>query len=121
MRDVDLADRLEQLERRVAELERHQSGVRQPFRGPRLTTCRGCQARVFWARTPKGRKALVDEAQALPPEDSKAPAYRIQFVDGSGTPLLQKIPPTKDGSKPAGYILHFTTCPEADRFSGGRR
>lgn len=59
--------------------------------------CRGCGTTIVFAEGPNG-KAI--------PLDMKAPVY--QLVDGKAI------------AAPEHHVSHFSTCPEAKRFSGSK-
>lgn len=75
----------------------------------KLVPCRGCgKPIVFGTVVRDGRKRFV-------PLDVNRHAYRL--VEDADSPIVQKLP-TPD---PVVLTSHFLTCPEANRFSGGKR
>lgn len=63
--------------------------------GTREATCRGCDAPIYWITNEHDKKVPID----CDAEGAYAPTAR---EDGAG-------------------VSHFTTCPEANRFSGQSR
>ena len=84
----------------------------------RVTTCRACGAEIMFIKTVGGKSIPVDS-------DS---VYYIQKKDGNKkivTPNGEVISAdlTEDSAKATGigYISHFATCPEADKFRKPRK
>lgn len=64
---------------------------------PKLVTCRGCGAPIFFLKTPHGKNHPVD-----------ANPVKVWIQDAqTGAWTLQ-----------AGFVSHFATCPQADAFRG---
>lgn len=68
--------------------------------------CRGCGAEILWAKTLSGKNI---------PLDTKAPVFMVTMdeVEGQKKPMALGIK--------SGMVSHFSTCPDADKFSGGKR
>lgn len=64
--------------------------------------CRGCGARIIWAKNPATGKMI--------PLDPRPPVY---LVTEEGAMRANG----KEGE--AYYVSHFATCPKANQFSGG--
>ncbi len=68
--------------------------------------CRGCGKRIVWGITDDGKKI---------PLDPTPPVYEF-------TPLVGE---TLNGLKvrraATAYVSHFSTCPDANRFSGSKK
>lgn len=72
-------------------------------------TCRACGYRVRWIRTKNGKNMPCNpEAVRFTPGGGPE-----TFVTGDGK--VERGRRAKDGST-VGYISHFATCPQADRF-----
>lgn len=88
------------------ELEDHQKLCKAKSTGP----CRGCSAKVLWARNRESGKLI--------PLDAKAIVYRIvsypEDPNRSDTPI--EVVRVKDA-----FVTHFATCPHAKTFSGSRK
>lgn len=63
--------------------------------------CKGCGREILWAKSSKGFSI---------PLDPNIVVYSV--VDG----IAVKVPPSLIGEK--FYVSHFSTCPNADDFSG---
>ena len=72
--------------------------------GVRLTACRTCQARVFWAMTPAGKRMPIDAAAH--PEGNL-----VTSRDKAGGVLAQPYDEAKHG-RAIRRTSHFATCPE---------
>ena len=84
----------------------------------RFTECRACHAPIGFIKTTAGKTVPVDAEclNFLPNE--KGPLLFV-MVDGS-TKRGYKVNKEQDGSE-FGYISHFATCPEADKFRKSRK
>lgn len=73
----------------------------------KITTCRSCGARVFWARTDRGRLMPLDET----------PTPEGQFAVGrtSSGDLIARHRSKIEDLDPFTelYTCHFNTCPDA--------
>ena len=75
--------------------------------------CRGCGASILWVRT-AGGKAMPCDPELLP--YWQEPSGREKIVTQSGEVVsawLEGLPGMETGM---GYISHFATCPDRDRF-----
>ena len=71
--------------------------------------CRGCKKQILWTRTKTG-KAMPLNPEAIRFTPAGGPET---FVTADGNVIRGK----RDGSGAViGYISHFATCPEHDRF-----
>ena len=61
--------------------------------------CRGCDRKVIWGKTEAGKTI---------PLDAVAPVY-VKMGDGTYMRHLEA------------YVLHFSTCPKANDFSGSKK
>lgn len=77
-------------------------------------TCRGCQKPILWVKTTKGKNMPCDP-EIIWFEPAGGPET---FVVPDGIIVRGKKNPY--GSV-AGYISHFATCPESDRFRRNRQ
>lgn len=80
----------------------------------KLTRCRGCRERIFFATTRDGRNIPIDEKPASDGNLAIAPVPHGQ------TPHAEVVRPAQaDGMRVAGvptWRAHFATCPSADQF-----
>ena len=83
-----------------------------------ITSCRACGAPIGFIKTKAGKTVPVDEKSLnfLPdPEGNEL----FVLVDGStqrGTRVAEE-----SNSSQIGFISHFATCPEADKFRKPRK
>lgn len=70
--------------------------------------CKGCGAEILWAK---------NENDKMIPLDAKAPVYLIKDVKDGETRCLR----VGRDDLPACYVSHFSTCPKANEFSGGKK
>lgn len=68
-----------------------------------MSACKGCGKEIVWGRTEDGKHI---------PLDPSAPVYHYD-IDGTG-----KITKTQRAQF---MVSHFSTCPKANDFSGGRK
>ena len=80
----------------------------------KLTRCRGCRDRIFFAVTRDGRSIPIDEKPAADGNLAIAP------VGHGGKPHAEVVRPAQAaGMRAAGvptWRAHFAVCPSADRF-----
>jgi hypothetical protein len=71
----------------------------------RTERCKGsrCSKNITYAKLPDGN---------LIPLDVSAPVYRIVGVDVDGVPKVERVKNV--------LVSHFSTCPNADEFTGRR-
>ncbi len=81
---------------------------------PRIVTCRGCGARIFFIRTAKGKAHPVDAepVRIWIPEES---VIRELHPDGSEGKAV-----TPEWKQVDGHASHFATCPKAAQFRNRR-
>ena len=75
----------------------------------RYSTCRACGARILWLKTTKGKNIPCDPG-VIRFHAAGGPETFVT-VDGK----VERGQRQKDGAA-WGYISHFATCPQADRF-----
>lgn len=80
----------------------------------KVTRCRGCRERIFFALTRDGRNIPVDERPAVDGNLAIAPVSRGKV------PHAEVVRPAQaDGMRAAGvptFRSHWATCPKADQF-----
>ena len=77
----------------------------------KIVTCRSCKARIFFIQTPKGKSHPVDEKPV-----------RIWVEDMVEKPNDENgVTVTFVWKQVEGYMSHFATCPDADRFRKTRK
>ncbi len=84
-----------------------------------MTTCRGCGKPIKWIRTPGGKRMPVDPEQVT---YWNTPDGKERIVTPNGEVLPCEIPESKDHLRRVtgiGYIPHWATCPQADKFKKG--
>lgn len=81
--------------------------------GTKPSQCNGstCRATIYWIRTPEGRAIPIDcdVEGGEPPSDTNDRNQLDAFSGGSAFVFEGR------------GVSHFTTCPDADEFRGGRR
>ena len=79
----------------------------------KVARCRGCGAEIIWIRTPGGKSIPCDPTPVIYWERAKAKGKVV-------TPNGEVISCEFEGDRPfatgAGYISHWSTCPEANQF-----
>lgn len=65
-----------------------------------VSLCRSCKAEVIWVRSPSGAWLILD-AKPIP--------HLYEVTDGKVRALRQV------------FVSHFTTCPQANEWSKGKR
>lgn len=65
--------------------------------------CKKCKVPLVLVMGPNGKTIPLDE---------RAPVYRI-VTDLTGAPVCERVPDA--------FVTHFSTCPEANHFSGSKR
>lgn len=79
----------------------------------RLSTCRGCGRPILWIGTPAG-KSMPCDPQPVAFWQRKGGMAKIVTPNGEVVSAdLDGLPGMESGE---GYISHFATCPEAERF-----
>ena len=76
-------------------------------------TCRGCGAPIVWIRT-AGGKSMPCDAEPVLYKERKGAAGKI--VTPNGEVLSCDLDVEPDEATGIGYISHFVTCPQAERF-----
>lgn len=77
---------------------------------PNVCKCRSCGAEIVWVTMQSGKKMPCDAGTGHYRADPKGSAT---FVTENG--LTMRGEPNFDGET-VGYVSHFETCPQADRF-----
>lgn len=78
-----------------------------------MSKCRSCGAEIIWIKTPGG-KAMPCDAEPVVYWQQKNGSKTIVLNNGEVIKgELEGIPGTETG---IGYISHFATCPDAERF-----
>lgn len=83
-----------------------------------VVSCRACGAPIGFIKTKAGKTVPVDEKSVnfLPDPEGKE---LFVLVDGS-TQRGARVEEESNSSQ-IGFISHFATCPEADRFRKARK
>ena len=68
-----------------------------------MAYCKGCNRIIMWGKTADGKNI---------PLDPKAPVYRVLEQDTDGA-LIERTS--------THLVSHFSTCPQANRFSSSNR
>lgn len=76
-------------------------------------TCRGCGAPIVWVKTTAGKSMPCDVEPVLYKERTGAPE---KIVTPNGEVLNCDLDVEPDEATGVGYISHFVTCPQAERF-----
>lgn len=88
----------------------------------RTTQCRACGAEIGFIKTVAGKTVPVDAKSIYFMPDPLATESFV-MMDGTvkrGRHLTEDTAPL-NGEPEIGYISHFATCPEADRFRKARK
>lgn len=86
--------------------------------GYNTSKCRACGADIMFIKTIAGKTTPVD-AQSLyfvPEADGKA-----MYVLPDGSTARGRTVPDQRVDAKIGYISHFATCPQADKFRKARK
>jgi hypothetical protein len=78
-----------------------------------MAKCRGCGADIIWIKTPGGKSMPCDPIPVMYWEKAKAPG---KVVTPNGEIKNCVFEGDLDKATGVGYISHFSTCPQADRF-----
>lgn len=77
-----------------------------------MSKCRSCGAEIIWIKTFSGKRMPVDA--------EKIPFYAGEgeelFVTAGGAVVHGTRAGAEDEHTYTGYISHFATCPDAERF-----
>lgn len=85
--------------------------------GYNTAKCRACGAEIMFIKTIAGKTMPVDaKSLYFVPDASGTPYVLIDGTVGRGLAASQDEPGAK-----IGYISHFATCPEADKFRKPRK
>lgn len=79
----------------------------------RSGTCRGCGAPIVWIWTPGGKSMPCDPYQVL--YRARAGA-KGKIVTPNGEVLSCDLNVSPEEATGVGYISHFVTCPQAEKF-----
>lgn len=75
----------------------------------KLTNCRSCEARIWWAVTFRGKST---------PMEAKPDDRGEWVVDGqteNGAPKVRQVDPLLDPPSIPRFQTHWATCPHADK------
>lgn len=78
-----------------------------------MSRCRGCGAEIIWIKTVGGRAMPCDPGPVLYRE-LRTGGMKIMTRDGRV--LRAQMCNDEDKADGIGYISHFSTCPEAEKF-----
>lgn len=78
-----------------------------------MTRCKACGARVVWIRTRSGKRMPCDADTIVYWENPKG-SKKVVTPDGDVVSADLKGKP--ENATGVGYVSHFASCPEADRF-----
>lgn len=79
----------------------------------RVTRCKSCGAEIVFIGTGEG-KSIPCNAEALPYWQTKGGGQKIVTPNGEVLSAeLEGLPGTATG---LGYITHFATCPDAEKY-----
>ena len=94
--------------------------LKQKVKERQMPKCRKCGAEIIFMTTPGGKQMPVNAKTVLywPAEGGK---YRV--IRSNGQTIAASFTPPEGCDDPPrrGYISHFATCPEADRFRKRRK
>lgn len=76
-------------------------------------TCRGCGAALVWIPTPGGKSMPCDAEQVLYRARKGA---KGKVVTPNGQVLSADINVQPEQAPGVGYVPHWATCPEAEKF-----
>ena len=79
----------------------------------KVTPCRGCGRDIAFIKTQAGKSMPVDPDPVYFIAEDHG---RNKYVMIDGTVHSGREPHYGDGESRIGYISHFATCPEADKF-----
>lgn len=79
----------------------------------RTVKCYGCGAPIVWIRTFGGKSMPCDPDQILYRARAGAPG---KIVTPNGEVLSCDLDVDSDDATGIGYVSHFSTCPQAQRF-----
>lgn len=75
-----------------------------------MSKCRSCGASIIWLPTESGKKMPCD---AKPIPYTEDPAGNLTLVTSDGRVVRAKADATSDF---VGYVSHFATCPDANKW-----
>ena len=75
--------------------------------------CRGCGADIVWIHTPGGKSMPCDVDPVLYRARAGAPG---KVVTPNGEVLSCELNVAPDEATGIGYVSHFATCPQAEKF-----
>ena len=86
--------------------------------GMRTSTCRGCGAEIGFIKTVAGKTIPVNPEEVA--YEQKA-GGSLKIVTPNGEVLSAEWPADPQKATGIGYISHFATCPQADKFRKPRK
>lgn len=75
-----------------------------------MAKCKACGARIMWIPTEKGGMMPCDPKPIPYKEDQ---AGNLTLITSEGKVIKAKADATSESK---GFVSHFATCPEADKF-----
>lgn len=81
-----------------------------------MSRCRSCGAEIIWIRTKKGRNMPCDPEPVHYRKQVHGQEGMITLVTPDGDVIVGQK--SYDDSDQTGYISHFATCPDANKFRG---
>lgn len=81
----------------------------------KLATCKGCGAKILWVKTAEGNNMPCDP-ELISVDDCDVGTVLVT-VDGDVLKVTSQSVVSGEDCQPAeGYVSHFATCPEAEKF-----
>ena len=77
------------------------------------STCKACGAPILWIKTPTGKNMPVDAKPVIVWPNGNA---QTTFMTGSGKIVRGDRTEYPAEGTCEGYIVHWSTCPAADKF-----
>lgn len=84
----------------------------------RTTKCRACGAEIMFIKSVAGKTIPVNPEEVA--YEQKA-GGSLKVVTPNGEVISGELPVDPQKATGIGYISHFATCPEADRFRKARK
>lgn len=75
--------------------------------------CRGCGAPIVWIRTQGGKSMPCDPGSVLYRQRARAAG---KIITTNGEVLSCDLNVSPEEATGLGYISHFSTCPQAEKF-----
>ena len=81
-----------------------------------FSTCRGCGRQILWTRMASGKRMPCDPDLVT---YWQRPGGSKKIVTPNGEVISAELSGDLDKATGVGYVSHFATCPEGDRFRKG--